>query len=297
MRFLYFLLIPIFSFPVFTQNVGINSLNPSSTLHVIPSAALDNPLQVEGIKMFTVENDFYVLDRITGIVKYMPLDSLLTRIPNSTSSLNLDSVYKFVSDSLLKDSLWLDSLVSLIKDSVDTDVSTLIHANDTLYLTENGVQIKTRLPLTQNTDTDIDSLYYVGDTLYIRESGVTLKTEIPQSSPSSGSVGGYDTTEYLTGQNWIDGSPIYGRVLNNYTGPTPALDFSSYYSPNEIEILLDMRILMDCSGTPNNSTHVSGYGSYSYNVGTNMIGNIANSYFAGCSGGTPRTIILEYTKQ
>lgn len=285
------------SLSVFSQNVGINTLNPSSTLHIIPSNPVDNPLQIEGLKMFTVENDFYVLDRVTGVVKYMPLDSLLARIPDNTSSPDVDSVYKFVSDSLLNDNLWLDSLVSLIKDSIDTDVSTLVHTNDTLYLTENGIQIKTRLPLMQNTDTDIDSVYYDNDTLYVRESGVTLKTEIPQGSSGVGTLGGYDTTEYLTGQTWIDGAPVYGRVLHDYTGPTPALDFSSYFLANEIEILLDMRILMDCSGTPNNSTHVSGYGSYSYNVGINMISNIANSYFAGCSGGIPRTIILEYTKQ
>ena len=47
----------------------------------------------------------------------------------------MDSIYTFVSDSVLNDPIWTDSVISLIKDSIDSDVSSISYANDTVYLT------------------------------------------------------------------------------------------------------------------------------------------------------------------
>lgn len=215
------------SFSLFSQHVGVNTLNPSSSLHVVPHTPGADPLTVEGVNIYTTETDFYVVDRTTGVVKYMPLDSLLTMIPSSGGA-----------------------------------------------------------------DTDIDSLYYVGDTLYIRENGSTLKTEIPQSVPTSGTIGGYDTTEYLTGQTWIDGSPVYGRVIEYY-GATPSIDLSPFFTPNYIDNLLDFKIRSYCSGNSN----FSSYRNFSYTVSTNTISSYGNNGFVNCTFSDPYILIMEYTKQ
>lgn len=77
----------------YSQNVGIGTTTPTNTLHIVPQATND-PLKVEGVNQYLTETDFYVTDVTTGIVKYMPLDSLLAIISDSinTDDQNIDSV-------------------------------------------------------------------------------------------------------------------------------------------------------------------------------------------------------------
>jgi hypothetical protein len=53
-----------------------------------------------------------------------------------------DTLYSIVSDSLLDDNVFLDSLIAKIKDSIDTDVDSIKVSNDTLFIYEDGFVVK-----------------------------------------------------------------------------------------------------------------------------------------------------------
>lgn len=212
----------VYIFNGLSQNVGIGNTSPTHSLHVTPQVG-DDPLRIDGLNNYNNETHLMVVDTSYGIVKKMPIDSLVLRA-----------------------------------------------------------------------DTDVDSVIYVNDTLYVHENNKIFKTEI--LIPTGGGVNGYDTTEYLTGKVWIDGRPVYERVIHNYTAPIPTINLSSYFSPNYIKTLLDFRIISDCSGTINNDVHHSSYATFTYNLATNVINSYSNSGFSTCGGGT-YTIIMEYTRQ
>jgi hypothetical protein len=78
-------------------------------------------------------------------------DKLFTNYINPSSDTALidslilassDTLYSIVSDSLLDDNVFLDSLVAKIKDSIDTDVDSIKVSNDTLFIYEDGFVVK-----------------------------------------------------------------------------------------------------------------------------------------------------------
>lgn len=250
------ILLSVFFASVFnglSQNVGIGNTAPTHSLHITPQLGND-PLRVEGINDYSTETHLMVVDTSNGVVKKMPLDSLVV----SSSSI-------------------IDSITYL---------------GDTLYVYNSDTTFKVQI--TGGADTDVDSVVYTNDTLYVYENNKTFKTEI--LIPAGGGLNGYDTTEYLTGKVWIDGKPVYERVIHNYTGPTPLLNFSTYFAPDHIETLLDLRVFCECSRLgSNNSTSYSHMQTYEYNNNFNRMTTMGNNGFSHC--GRPYTIIMEYTKQ
>lgn len=125
----FFMLLFLFSVNTNAQNVGIGTTTPSTTLHVVkPSGVLD-PLRVEGLRLTNTVSNILMVDTSTGIVKRISFDSL----------------------------------VSLVRDSVNTDDQLLSLSNDTLYI-EDGNWVVIQHP----TDTNlIDSLILLKtDTLF-----------------------------------------------------------------------------------------------------------------------------------
>lgn len=164
----------IFCNIVSAQNVGIGTTSPTNTLHIVPSPNSD-PLRIEGVNIFSGETFFLVIDTNTGIIKHMPMDSLIAlsgdsidtdidsviynndtlyvyennkqfKVYINSSSIdssyidsiilaNYDTTYSLIADSLLNDTTWLNQL----KDSIDSDVDSVILVSDTsLYLYEDG---------------------------------------------------------------------------------------------------------------------------------------------------------------
>ncbi len=116
---------------LYGQNVGIGTTVPTNSLHVVPSSTND-PIRIEGLNIYSSENSFLVVDTISGIVKHLPFDSL----------------------------------ASVIGDSIDTDVDSMMFLNDTLYLYEDNQILKTYLPISLDTNL-LDSLIISrSDTLY-----------------------------------------------------------------------------------------------------------------------------------
>ncbi len=139
-----------------------------------------------------------------------------------------------------------------------------------------------------NLENGTDIVIQAGSNITLSESSDTLTI----TASGGGGAVGYDTVEYLTGKTWIDGKPVYERVLNNYTGATGSgLNFSSYFPANYIDHILDMRIISECGG----QTHHSSYGSFNYNGSSNSLSSSVNANFSSCGG--QYTIILEYTRQ
>lgn len=103
---------------IYSQNVGIGTVSPTHKLHINETTGLD-PLKVEKLRIYSSENNFLVIDTNLGVVKYMPKDSVLSQLGNLDSIIlsNVDTLYSFISDSLLNDTLWIDSLGNLLNDN------------------------------------------------------------------------------------------------------------------------------------------------------------------------------------
>ncbi len=203
---------------LFAQNVGIGTTSPTNSLHIVPSSG--DPIRIEGLNIYSSENSFLVVDTNTGVVKYLPYDSLASVVGNAIDTdvdsmiyandtlylyednqilktylpisidTNLldslivsrsDTLYTIISDSLLKDSLWIIQLDSLLGN--DT-----IYFNDTSYTLIRDSLLKDSLffdslisIIGDSIDTDVDSMIYANDTLYLYEDTQILKTYLPIS--------------------------------------------------------------------------------------------------------------------
>ena len=146
------------------QNVGVGTTTPTNYFHVSPPAGTIDPLRVELIRLYTTEQNLLVTDA-NGVVKYMPINDVLSNIdPNVLDSLivstvlgNVDTIFnnQQVRDSVLSIVLndW-DSLYSLISDSLLRDSSWLNNLADTLNIDET---------LTFAGQYDDSSIYYVDE--------------------------------------------------------------------------------------------------------------------------------------
>lgn len=164
---------------IFSQNVGIGTTTPSNTLHVVPVTPGSDPLRVEGLQIFTNETSVFAVNPTTGVVKHMPINSILANVDSlyldstilSTVINNFDTIFGLMRDSLLLDSTFINTL----RDSVDTDIDSMIFANDTLYLYEDNQMLTAYI--NASTDTNlVDSLILANsDTLYSIISDSLLK--------------------------------------------------------------------------------------------------------------------------
>lgn len=181
---------------VFSQNVGIGTTNPINTLHIVPSGISD-PIKIEGVKEFLNEQNLLILNPVSGVIKHMHIDSLISRlniVPDTdvdsikflndslyiyengnvyTTHINTsldttqvnnliynkqDSLYTFIADSLSRDSLWLTL--------VDSDVDSVRFLNDSLYIYENGNIYVTHINTSLDTTQVNNLIYNKQDSLY-----------------------------------------------------------------------------------------------------------------------------------
>lgn len=164
---------------IFSQNVGIGTTSPTNTLHILPATPGSDPLRVEGLQIFTNETSVFAVNPTTGVVKHMPINSILANVDSlysdstilSTIINNFDTIFGLMRDSLLLDSTFINTL----RDSVDTDIDSMIFANDTLYLYEDNQMLTAYI--NASTDTNlVDSLILANsDTLYSIISDSLLK--------------------------------------------------------------------------------------------------------------------------
>jgi len=75
---LYFLFL-ICSLSSINGQVGIGTNNPQNTLHVIPEDSNEDPLKIEDLNRFMLEDSsFLVVDPGTGIIRHLDKDSIFT---------------------------------------------------------------------------------------------------------------------------------------------------------------------------------------------------------------------------
>lgn len=121
-----------------SQNVGIGTTSPSHPLHLVAPAGQD-PLKIENFQLYSTENSFLVVDSALGIVKHMPMDSLLSLFPN------LDTIFTSVRDSLLYDTTfinWLNSLETNVDSaSLDSTLLSIYEDNDTVRIDLIGLSL------------------------------------------------------------------------------------------------------------------------------------------------------------
>jgi len=81
----------------YSQNIGINQVNPTNSLHVSPVSPTDNPIRIDGLKSFTIgDTSLLILNQSTGIVKYITTNDFVNIINNSgglgSDDQNIDSI-------------------------------------------------------------------------------------------------------------------------------------------------------------------------------------------------------------
>lgn len=227
-RILFATFLVCFASLTFAQNVGVGTTTPTNYFHVSPPAGTIDPLRVELIRLYTSEQNILVTDA-NGVVKYMPINDVLSNIdPNVLDSIILSSVLgntdtifnnQEVRDSVLSIvfSNW-DSLYSLISDSLLRDSNWLNNLADSLNIAET---------LTYAGQYDDSSIYYVdenGDTTIIDLSAiidsalVNLVDSDDQNIQGSGLTGTTLTIgiENGTSEN-VDLQPIIDSAIANAT--------------------------------------------------------------------------------
>ena len=178
---------------LFSQfNVGIGTNTPTNSLHVVvdPLNPNPDPVRFEGLLLYTTETNLLVVDQSTGVVKYMPLNNVLSTLDsnyldsiilrtvlNNTGTIYsnqqvIDSILSITlrsSDTLIKliketfnvKQLILDSSYSVISDSLLKDISWLTALSDTIQST-------------------VDSVVTNGTQLIIYENGNSFSTNLLQ---------------------------------------------------------------------------------------------------------------------
>lgn len=144
----------------FGQNVGIGTTTPTNSFHVVRAPGNPNldPLRIEDLRRTSTDTAFLVIDN-SGVVRYLTISNLTATIFTNLDSLivisminNADTLFSSQSfsdslrgfifnnaDTLFSNQPWLDSLAVLLKDSIDSDVDSLVISPlDSLYLYEDA---------------------------------------------------------------------------------------------------------------------------------------------------------------
>ena len=94
-----------------TGRVGINTDNPSQTLHIVP--IIGEPLRVEGLNAAqTADTSLLITDQTTGVVRYIGLSNLSKLI-----SVPADQVWQIIlskPDTLFSNPTFINSFTSAI---------------------------------------------------------------------------------------------------------------------------------------------------------------------------------------
>ncbi len=226
------------------QNVGINQVYPTNSLHISPVNIGDNPLRIDGVQSYSIgDTSLLMINTTTGIVKYINPSDLVNLISNGvglgTDNQNLDSLTlsgfsltSFIEngnsasvdlsplkDSILNDSaltntiltqlfnnadtlLYNSTFINDLRDSIDTNVDSVILTGTTLTIYENGNGVF--VDLSSLSDADADPTNELQD---LSLSGNTVSL--------SGSSATIDLSAYLdnTDNQNISGSGLSGTTL------------------------------------------------------------------------------------
>lgn len=184
------------------QSVGVGTTSPSNYFHVSPPAGTIDPVRVELIQNDPTQTTLLSLRTSDGIVRYITIsqymdsaygylrDSLLTDTGFINSFVSviinnenfIDSVFSTVRDSLLSDSLFLDSVFSYVRDSL---------TNDNVFLDSVFRYVRDSLLLDQSF---IDSIYsqvrdsLLNDTSFLNELADSINTDDQNLSVGAGAA-------------------------------------------------------------------------------------------------------------
>ncbi len=213
------------------QNVGINQANPTNSLHITPVNIGDNPLRVDGIQAYTVNEDssLLVINPSTGVVKYMNASELANSIISNSFITNLgDSLISnsnFINnlgDSLFLSQNFIDSLVSTIYNNGDTLLSNttfITNLGDTLLGNANFVSnLGDSLFLNQSFIDNLNSnIYDNGDTLLYNADFINNLRDSIDTDVDSVTLVGTTLTIFENGNNV---SVSLNNLADNDADPT-----------------------------------------------------------------------------
>ncbi len=250
------------------QNIGVNQISPTHSLHISPVNIGDDPLRIDGVQAYSVgDTSLLMINTSTGIVKYInPVDfisiisggaglgtddqnidslilnglTLTTFIENGNSAnVNLtpvsDSAISYIinnSDTLFSNSSFVDSIVGIVNTTTDTlfsnqsfidSITTLLYNNaDTLL--SNSTFINS---LRDSIDTDIDSVILVGSILTIYENGNSAFVDLSSLSDADSDPQNEIQDLNLTGNN---------LTITNHSSPS-TINLSPYLDNTDAQTL------------------------------------------------------------
>lgn len=240
----------------FSQNVGIGTTNPQNTLHITPTGGI-NPIRIDGLNQYTTERNLFVVDPLTGVVKHMHIDSLVSLITDTinTDNQNIDSMVlngtnlTVYIENGTSSSVDLVSLTSTTSDDQNIDSIRLVGTNLIVYI-ENGTPANVDLSgLQDGTGTDnqnIDSISLLGTdlTVYI-ESGSSASVNLSSLQDGTGTdnqgidsvvLNGNNLTVYITNGTsaTVDLSPIVRDTTLWAEGSEVGLTAGDIYPKNAL---------------------------------------------------------------
>ncbi|MCI5058218.1 MAG: hypothetical protein MRY83_19060, partial [Flavobacteriales bacterium] len=177
------LLLTIISWTVKGQNVGVGTLNPTNPLHIKPLTGSTDPLKVESIQPYLMnDTTLLVVDPSDGSIRYMPLDSLINHLDLSESD-NIDSLILAIVnnslDSFIITQTFIDSVSSIVYNYGDTLLSNSSFVDSSYAIFLQTLLSDTAIQnLILNLQTDVDSLYLVNTTLWLHEGSTVLSADL-----------------------------------------------------------------------------------------------------------------------
>lgn len=254
---------------IYSQNVGVGTVTPTHTLHVVPTGGGD-PLRVEGLQLWTAGTNILVVDPTNGIVKYMPATNVLPNIDSIvinnmvTYADTLFSNASFVDsikasiynygDTLLYNQFFVDSLISIMRDSVDTDVDSLTLQGAILTVYEDGDSSSVNIASLGLDSTFINNVLgnnYFTDSLFTLTRDSLLGDSIFIDSLKNLIDSDIDSADYINDTLTIyeDGNEVKVRIVPSdsiiaitYDSIKTLVD-SSWLIPNKKYLITDFQTL------------------------------------------------------
>lgn len=223
----------------FSQNVGIGTTTPSTTLHVVKPVGVLDPLRIEGLRLTNTVSNILMVDTTNGIVKRIDFDTLVSLVKDSIYTddqlltLSNDTLYiedgnwvviKHPTDTNLIDSLILlkaDTLFNLLKDSLYIFISDSLLKDSIWILKLDSLLIKDSIFFSDTTYTLIrDSL--LGDTIFLDSLRKLLKDSVNDADSVIGNE--YNTSFTLVGTTLTitdGGGPLSVNLAPVLSGSKP----------------------------------------------------------------------------
>lgn len=182
------------------QNVGINQVAPTNSLHITPMNIGDDPLRIDNMQSYVSgDTTLMIIDNTNGIVRYV----------------NKSDLGAMIGNILFQDASFNTNLNNYVTNnsSADTDVDSARVVGNTLQIFENGTMVSADL-------TNVTGTTYTGGT-GIGISGSTITNTAPDQTVAitgSGSTtvtGTYPTFNVASTDNQTLGSTATTITLTN----------------------------------------------------------------------------------